>query len=75
MDLKLGIYRHYKGHTFEVVGVGRHHHTLEELVVYKTLEDSDAFSSGTLWVRSKTVFFEALLVDGVEVPHFKYIGK
>ena len=35
MDLKLGLYKHYKGNIYEVIGIARHSETLEELVVYK----------------------------------------
>ena len=32
------IYRHYKGNVYQVLGVGLHTETLEELVVYKAVE-------------------------------------
>jgi hypothetical protein len=33
--LKLGVYEHYKGKQYEVLGVARHSESLEDLVVYK----------------------------------------
>ena len=32
-----GVYRHYKGNLYEVLGTVRHSETLEELVLYKAL--------------------------------------
>lgn len=73
-ELKVGRYFHYKGKLYEVIGVGRHSETLEELVVYRQLYKSD-FPKGTLWVRPKKMFLEKVEVDGKKVPRFKYIGK
>ena len=36
-DTPLGLYRHYKGGEYEVIGVARHSETLEPLVVYRPL--------------------------------------
>jgi hypothetical protein len=33
--MKLGLYSHYKGNLYEVIGIARHSETLEEMVVYK----------------------------------------
>ncbi|MBI4148353.1 DUF1653 domain-containing protein [Candidatus Woesearchaeota archaeon] len=33
--MALGIYEHYKGNLYEVLGVARHSETLQELVVYR----------------------------------------
>jgi hypothetical protein len=35
--IKLGVYRHYKGNKYEVVGFARHSETEEDMVVYKAL--------------------------------------
>lgn len=72
-DLKLGRYQHYKGKFYEVVGVARHSETLEELVVYRALYDSKDFGKNALWVRSKLMFFEKVIVDGKEIPRFKFV--
>jgi len=37
MEIEPGIYRHYKGNEYEVIGIGKHSETLEDLVVYKAL--------------------------------------
>jgi hypothetical protein len=68
--LTIGHYRHYKGKEYEVIGVARHSETEEELVVYRTL-----YGNFDLWARPKAMFVETVVVDGVEVPRFQYIGE
>lgn len=66
--LKLGIYRHYKGNKYDILGVARHSETLEELVVYRALYGNNDF-----WVRPLTTFLEEVDVSGKQVRRFKYI--
>ena len=69
--LKLGVYEHYKGKRYEVLGVAKHSETMEDLVVYKKLYDD-----GGLWVRPLTMFLESVKVGDEIVPRFKFIeGK
>jgi len=35
--IPLGIYRHYKGNEYEVIGLAKHSKTLEDMVIYKAL--------------------------------------
>ena len=75
-DLKLGVYQHIKGRLYEVIGVARHSETLEELVVYRALYDSEKFGKNALWVRPKEIFCDYITVSGGEkVPRFRYIGQ
>lgn len=71
--MKTGIYRHYKGKEYEVIGVARHSETLEELVVYKMLYDTPDFANGSLWVRPKSMFEEFVEFNGKSIPRFEYI--
>ena len=71
-DLKLGQYQHYKGKMYEVIGVAHHSETLEELVVYKALYETE-FGRDSLWVRPKRMFMENVSVSGKETPRFKFI--
>lgn len=73
-SLKLGRYKHYKGKFYEVIGTARHSETLEELVVYRALYDSEKFGKNALWVRPKKMFLETVKLNGKEVPRFEYIG-
>ncbi len=65
--LKLGKYKHYKGHSYEVIGVAKHSETLEEMVVYKAL-----YGEHDTWVRPLKMFTEEVTVDGKKVPRFEY---
>ena len=60
-ELKInGIYRHFKGKLYQVVGVAFDSETLEEMVVYRRMYDDRS-----LWVRKKEMFLS-------EVDHEKY---
>lgn len=62
----LGRYRHYKGGEYEVLGVARHSESMEPLVLYRPL-----YGQGpTLWVRPHAMFFETVVVDGVQRARF-----
>lgn len=72
--MRLGQYRHYKGKKYQVLGVAHHSETLEELVVYKALYDSEDFGRDALWVRPLIMFQESIKLDGKAVPRFEYLG-
>ncbi len=75
--MRKGIYKHYKGKEYEVLGVARHSETLEELVVYKALYPIDdfgeEFKQNPLFVRPKTMFEEE--VNGEKVKRFEFIKE
>ena len=66
--LTSGIYEHYKGKHYEVLGVARHSETSEELVVYRVLS-----GDGGLWTRPLEMFTELVEVNGERVPRFQFI--
>lgn len=70
MSLKLGIYEHYKGKRYEVIGIAKHSETLEELVVYRAL-----YGENQLWVRPLKMFTEKVGIAGKKALRFKYIRK
>ena len=72
--LKPGIYRHYKGKEYEVIGIAKHSETLEDMVVYKALYESDKFDKDQLWIRPLSMFVEKVIIDGKEIPRFEYVG-
>lgn len=69
--MKLGLYKHYKGKLYEVIGVAKHSETLEELVVYKATYQKEGEN---IWVRPKAMFEEIVLVDGVKIKRFEKVG-
>jgi len=73
MKIKLGKYRHYKGRSYEVIGIARHSETLEEMVIYKALYDSEEFGKGALWARPKDMFFGKAIVNEKEIPRFEFV--
>jgi len=68
MTLQPGLYRHYKGPEYRVIGVARHSETEEEMVVYQALYGEFGF-----WVRPLSLFCETVDVDGEQVPRFALI--
>lgn len=70
MSLELGLYKHYKGNLYEVIGVAKHSETLEELVVYRATYQKEGEN---LWVRPKTMFLETVLINGVAVKRFEKV--
>lgn len=65
-----GIYKHYKGNEYKVIGVAKHSETLQELVVYQAL-----YGEMGLWVRPKTMFLETIQKDGKEIERFAFVRK
>lgn len=64
-----GIYEHFKGARYEVIGVGRHSETEEQLVFYRKLYDDYSF-----WVRPLDMFQGSVSRDGYVGPRFVRIG-
>ena len=71
-NIKNGIYQHYKGNKYEVIGIAKHSETLEDLVVYRALYDNKV---SQLWVRPLKMFTETIENDGNEIKRFEYIGE
>ena len=66
--LRSGIYRHYKGNLYEVIGTASHSETLETMVVYRAL-----YGEYGLWVRPAAMFAEQVSVNGRQQPRFELI--
>ncbi|MSR78684.1 MAG: DUF1653 domain-containing protein [Candidatus Taylorbacteria bacterium] len=70
--IKLGIYKHFKGGRYRVLGVAKHSETLEDVVVYEALYKNDL---SKLWVRPVAVFNEKVEVNGKKVSRFRFVSK
>ncbi len=64
-----GVYKHYKGGFYEVIGIGKHSETHEVMVIYK-----DVHSEKKIWVRPMEMWFDEVLVGGVSVFRFVKIS-
>ena len=68
--IPLGLYRHYKGNEYEVIGFSKHSETLEEMVIYKAL-----YGDGGTWVRPLSMWENPIVIDGKTVKRFEYVGS
>lgn len=73
--VKLGKYKHFKNILVEVIGIAKDSETLEEMVIYKKLEDFKESKAGSLWVRPLTMFNETITRDGKTMKRFEFIGE
>ncbi|GGH50573.1 hypothetical protein GCM10010975_03600 [Comamonas phosphati] len=64
-----GLYEHYKGLRYEVLGTVRHSETLEPMTLYRAL-----YGEHGLWVRPAAMFSETVVIAGVEQPRFRRLA-
>ena len=48
------IYKHYKGNNYKIIALAKHSETLEDMVVYASLDNSK------IWVRPKKMWNEVI---------------
>ncbi|HSP31466.1 MAG TPA: DUF1653 domain-containing protein [Halomonas sp.] len=60
-----GIYRHYKGNLYEVMGIAQHSESEEHVVVYRAL-----YGDYGLWTRPLEMFTETVTKEGHSQPRF-----
>lgn len=71
-DLLAGVYKHYKGGLYMVMGVARHSETEERLVAYVPLSVQPG---PRITVRPYDMFFDTVTVNGRNLPRFTYMGE
>ena len=67
--IELGVYKHYKGNFYEVIGIAKHSETLDDLVIYKPLYESIS----EYWVRPISMWNEQVLIDGKSIIRFQKV--
>ena len=70
MIFKKGIYKHFKGHKYRVIGIAKNSENLEEMVVYVDMNDEN-----NIWVRPLALFFEKVTRDGKTFDRFEFIEE
>jgi len=69
VELKKGLYRHYKGNMYEVYMTAQHSETEEWMVVYQAL-----YGEKGMWVRPYEIFIENVeLKNGKIVKRFQKV--
>jgi hypothetical protein len=69
VEVRRGVYRHYKNQRYSVIDCATHTETGEELVIYRAL-----YGEHRLWARPKQMFLGSVTIDGRAVPRFEYLG-
>ena len=70
MELKPGLYRHFKGNLYRLLYVAKHSETLEPMVVYQAL-----YGQQGLWVRPAAMWLEQVEREGYSGPRFTWIEE
>lgn len=60
-----GVYQHYKGNKYEVLYVGIHTETLEDVIIYRSLDSADK-----VWVRPRKMFEDKVKVNNRLISRF-----
>lgn len=71
--LEIGLYEHYKGNQYRVLGVGRHTEADEYFVVYSPVTPKPG--APAIWLRPYDMFIETVEVNGKVIPRFRKIEE
>jgi len=63
MTIEKGIYRHFKGNTYQVIDIARHSENQQYMVLYRAL-----YGARGLWVRPLEMFVEEVEIEGQKRP-------
>ena len=70
MEIKPGIYRHFKGNLYQVLGLASPAETMEPMVVYRAL-----YGEHGLWVRPAAMWNEIVEKENYTGPRFQYVKE
>ena len=70
MEIRPGLYRHFKGNMYRVLYNAKHSETMEDMVVYQAL-----YGEKGIWVRPRAMFCEEITRDGKTFKRFEYIDE
>ena len=65
MTITPGLYTHFKGNEYEVIGTATHSETLEDMVIYRDVSDPSK-----TWVRPAAMWEEEVEHNGEMVKRF-----
>ena len=68
MEIKPGLYRHFKGNMYRVLHTAKHSETMEDMVVYQAL-----YGDMGIWVRPRAMFCEEIVRDGKTIVRFEFV--
>lgn len=68
-EIQPGLWRHFKGNLYRVIGVALHSETGEEMVVYQAL-----YGQKGLWVRPASMWLETVERERYTGPRFTRVG-
>lgn len=63
-----GVYKHYKGNLYKVLGFAKHSETNDDLVIYMAL-----YGDYCVWVRPKHMWNEIVEKNGKKYKRFELI--
>jgi len=70
VKIQKGLYKHFKGNIYKVLDTAKHSETLEEHVVYVSMNNETE-----LWIRPASMFLEVIERDGKRFKRFEFLGK
>lgn len=68
LSLHIGLYKHFKGNTYRVLGVGLHSETFEEYVVYQA-----QYGQKLIYIRPLNMFLGTVQINGKTIQRFQHI--
>ena len=77
INLPLGIYKHYKGEQYEVIGLAHHTETKTPMVLYKACYDlpklEEIYGKNVIFTRPYELFIELETVEEVGTRRFQLL--